>query len=72
MIIVNVKLDINGILVMNKLYKKIETIFHNKMLKRGLLFCPVRLKLICIERGRSVIVNNDNFSPFPLLSYYSS
>ena len=58
-------------LVMNKLYKKIETIFHNKMLKGRLLFCPVRLKLICIERGRSV-VNNDNFSPFPLLSYYSS
>ena len=33
--------------------------------KRGLLFCPIKLKLIYMARDRSILVNNDIFLSIP-------
>ena len=44
-----------------------------KRSKRGYFFCPVRLKLIYVERDSFVLANNDTFfCPFPLLSHQGS
>ena len=40
-----------------------------KCTKVGLLVCPVRLKLICMERERFVLVNNDSVFSLTLFSH---
>ena len=36
-----------------------------RAVKRGLLFCPIKLKLIYMEKDKSVLVNNDIFLSIP-------